>query len=104
MTIDPRSPPSDHPETETGLAELRDRLLGPPSPGEDLESYRLRAYQGRAQAVELLTAETAPDPDQDPSQETDASTTASQEALAAISETLAGADRSWTEDSTPPRP
>jgi hypothetical protein len=104
VTIHPRSPSPPQPATEASLAELRDQLLGPLRPGEDPESYRLRAYQARAQAAELLGAEKAPDPDQDPSQKTDPTSAPSHDALAAISETLAGADRSWTEVTDPPPP
>jgi len=104
VAIHPRSPSPRQPETEAdpSLAELRDRILGPPRPGEDLESYRLRAYQARGQAAELLADGSAPDPGQNPIPENDPSV--NQESLAAISETLSGADRSWSEVTTPPQP
>lgn len=89
-------------EVEASLAELRDRLLGPPRPGEDLEHYRRRAYQARAQAAELTAQESAPAPSMN---DTDnRSILAAPQALAAASETLAAADPSWTEDTAPTRP
>jgi hypothetical protein len=106
MTSHPETPGTDRApdEPQPSLAELRDQLLGPPRPDEDLESYRLRAYQARRQAVELLGNDMTPGPDEDETEETDRLIRDRRAALAATSETLAAADRSWTEDATPPRP
>jgi hypothetical protein len=106
MTSHPETPGTDRApdEPQSSLAELRDQLLGPPRPDEDLESYRLRAYQARRQAVELLGNDMTPGPDEDEKEETDRLIRDRRAALAATSETLAAADRSWTENATPPRP
>ena len=42
---------------EAQVVEARDRLLGPRRAGEDLESFRLRAYRARRQAEETVLAE-----------------------------------------------
>jgi hypothetical protein len=106
MTSHPETPGTDRApdEPQPSLAELRDQLLGPSRPGEDLESYRLRAYQAWRQAVELLGNDMAPESDEDEKAESDRLIRDRRAALAATSETLAAADRSWTEDSTLPRP
>jgi hypothetical protein len=104
MTVHPRSASPGQPGTETSLAELRDQLLGPPRESEDPESYRRRAYQAWAQAVELAGTESPASTDGDPSPEGDPATTPAQTGLAAISETLAGADRCWMQDTALPPP
>ena len=104
MTIHPRSASTRHPGTQTSLADLRDQLLGPPRPGEDPESYRRRAYRAWAQAAELAGTEDPAPTDANPSPEGDPSTTPTQTGLAAISETLSGADRCWSEGTVPPPP
>lgn len=38
------------------VSRLRDQILGPPRPGEDPETYRLRSYQALATAEELTLA------------------------------------------------
>lgn len=104
MTVHPRSASTRQPGTQPSLADLRDQLLGPPQPGEDPESYRRRAYRAWAQAVELAGAEDPAPTDGNPSPEADPPTTPTQTGLAAISETLSGADRSWMQDTAPPPP
>ncbi len=42
---------------ETQVGDLRDQILGGQRPGEDLEAYRLRSYQARRQAQEVVLGE-----------------------------------------------
>lgn len=63
-------------EIATMISQTRDQIVGPPRPGEDLETYRLRSYQALATAKELVladhhlfhpeTSETDDDLDEDP--------------------------------------
>jgi len=39
------------------VSQLRDQILGPPQPGEDPETYRLRSYQALATAEEMTLAD-----------------------------------------------
>jgi hypothetical protein len=41
----------------TAISDLRDEILGPRRPGEDLETYRRRGYQALATAEELVLAD-----------------------------------------------
>ena len=41
----------------TAISDLRDQILGPPRPGEDLESYRHRGYQAWSTAEEIVLAD-----------------------------------------------
>lgn len=44
-------------EVETQMGELTEQILGGQRPGEDLEAYRLRSYQARRQAEEIVLDE-----------------------------------------------
>lgn len=39
------------------VTRLRDEILGPPRPGESVETYRLRSYQALVTAEELILAD-----------------------------------------------
>lgn len=39
------------------ISDLRDEILGPPRPNEDLDQYRLRGYQALATAEEMILAD-----------------------------------------------
>jgi hypothetical protein len=39
------------------ICDLRDEILGPPLPNEDLDQYRLRGYQALATAEEMILAD-----------------------------------------------
>lgn len=41
----------------TAISDLRDQILGPPRPGEDLEAYRHRGYQAWTTAEEIVLAD-----------------------------------------------
>ena len=41
----------------TAISDMRDQILGPPRPGEDLEAYRHRGYQAWSTAEEIVLAD-----------------------------------------------
>ena len=103
--------PTDHftrlgEETETRVGELRDQILGARRAGETLECYRLRSYQARSQAEEVVMAELVwveaepgnePEPWED---ETDPELVAHYDRLDLVSRTLCADAAAWTD--TPP--
>lgn len=44
-------------QVQSEISELRDRMLGNPRPGENLDDYRLRSYQALAAATEIVLAD-----------------------------------------------
>lgn len=48
------------PKSAGEVCRLRDEILGPIRPGENLEEFRLRSYQALATARELIQAEVGP--------------------------------------------
>ena len=49
-------------EIQAAVTDLRDQILGPAKPGENLEAYRHRSYQALRQAEELVLHETLTPP------------------------------------------
>ena len=85
-------------EVEARITDLRDEILGPPRPGEDLDTYRRRAYSARAQAEDAVLAETVWSAvEEDPTPETDEVVLAYRAALGASAQARAEADRTWTD-------
>ena len=85
-------------EVAAAITDLRDEILGPPRPGEDLEAYRRRAYSARAQAEEAVLAEVVWLPvEEDLTPETDEVVLAYRAALGASYRARAAADRIWTD-------
>lgn len=93
-------------EVETRVTGLRDEILGAQRPVETLESYRLRSYQARRQAEEVVMtelvwveAERASEPEgwED---ETDPELVAYYDRLDLVATTLSGESAAWTD--TPP--
>ncbi len=85
-------------ETAARITDLRDEILGPPRPGEDLDAYRRRAYSARAQAEETVLAEMVwLAAEEDPTPETDEVVLAYRGALGASAAARAEADRTWTD-------
>lgn len=96
--------PHEPTETAPAIAPLRDELLGPITPDEDLEDYRLRSYRAWRQAHELVTSETTSEAN-DPTSTLgmDEATLAHRTRLTAMSRTLSALDAHWTEP-TPTQP
>lgn len=89
-------------QVESEIVSLRDRLLGPIRPDENLEDYRHRGYRARRQAEEMVLAElvwTEAEPTTLPE---DDEVLAHRSQLALISRTLAAADRAWVQEPTEP--
>lgn len=93
-------------ETETRVGELRDQILGAQRPAETPESYRLRSYQARGQAEEIVLGELVwveaepgnePEPWED---ETDPELVAHYDRLDLVATTLSADPAAWTD--TPP--
>ena len=87
-------------QVETQVGDLRDQILGSQQPTEDLESYRLRSYQARRQAEEVVLADlvwTEPEAASDPEDETDEELVAHYERLRLVSELLSGLPATWTD-------
>lgn len=93
-------------EAETRVGNLRDQILGNQHPDETLESYRLRSYQARDQAEEVVLGELVwveaepgiePEPWED---ETDPELVAHYDRLDLVATTLSAEPAAWTD--TPP--
>jgi len=93
-------------EVAAAITDLREEILGPPGPAEDLEAYRRRAYSARAQAEEAVLAEMVwLAVEEDLTQASDEVILAYRAALGASAQARVEADRTWTD--TPaeaPRP
>ena len=90
-------------EVETRVGSLRDQILGAPRPGETAESYRLRSYQARRQATEVVLGElvwvepeagSEPEPWQD---EADPELAAYYARLDLVAQTLSSEPAAWTD-------
>lgn len=89
-------------QVETQVGDLRDQILGSQRPAEDLESYRLRSYQARRQAEEVVLADlvwTEPEAasDSEAADEADEELVAHYERLRLVSELLAALPATWTD-------
>jgi len=84
-------------EIEEAIGTLRDRLVGSQAPGESPEEFRLRSYQARRQAEEVVLATLAfAEPEPTTTAEDD-QTLAYRRDLERASRVMAGLDRDWTE-------
>ena len=93
-------------EVETRVVSLRDQILGSMGPAETPESYRLRSYQARRQAEEIVLGElvwVATEPDRQPEpweDEADPDLVAHYDRLDLVARTLSAEPAAWTD--TPP--
>ena len=93
-------------EAETRVGSLRDQILASMRPAETPESYRLRSYQARRQAEEVVLGElvwveaepgSEPEPWED---EADPDLVAHYDRLDLVARTLSSEPAAWTD--TPP--
>lgn len=102
-------------QIETEVTSLRDQLLGRRRRGEDLESFRLRAYQARRQAAEVVLAELVwASPASEgtgtetagpgPEHEEDPALAAHDRRLGLVSASMAALPGTWTEEPASPPP
>ncbi len=93
-------------EVETRVGSLRDQILGSMRPAETPESYRLRSYQARRQAEEivlgdLVWVEAERDGEREPwVDEADQDLVASYDRLDLVARTLSAEPAAWSD--TPP--
>jgi hypothetical protein len=85
-------------EVQVAVTNLRDQILGPTKPGENLEDYRHRIYQALRQAEELVLHEIValPSEMQSPAAE-DPAVLDYRAKLGAIAKTTSQLARDWTE-------
>lgn len=90
-------------EAETRVGQLRDQILGTQHTDETPESYRLRSYQARRQAEEivlgqLVWVEAEPGCDPEPwEDETDPELVAHYDRLDLVARTLSAEPAAWTD-------
>jgi len=90
-------------EVETRVGSLRDQILGTQLPDETPESYRLRSYQAKRQAEEIVLGELVwveAEPGQDPEpweDETDPELVAHYDRLDLVARTLSAEPAAWTD-------
>lgn len=84
-------------EIQAAVTDLRDQILGPTKPGENLEEYRHRGYQALRQAEELVLHEILAPPEEQVALREDPEILDYRTRLGAIAKATSRIARDWTE-------